>query len=229
MGRSGQGDGGYDLDDEEDGYDGDGGKGEHVFGSLKNHSQRALDSRSSFFVNKEPYLLYLLEVLQNHDLLVYSMQRLNFSAIAASGSNGIPSVIGHTATGDDSISVTTGTTSNTDARLDKSTAKKFKELSTTIQDHANKMVSAAKMKCVQREKDCNYAMHVEICSSLHTLNAEKRQMIMQMQVEKVKKNQVMEQVYSDAVRKIEQKVAEEETLLNQTVTTPQKSNRSPSL
>jgi hypothetical protein len=40
---------------------------------------------------------------------------------------------------------------------------------------------------------------------------------------------VMEQVYSEAVREIEQKVAEEEALLNQTVTNPQKSNRSPSL
>jgi hypothetical protein len=75
--RSGQGDGGYDdLDDEDndeedrDDGDEDGGKGERVFGSLKNRSQRALDSRSSFFVNKEPYLLYLWEVLDNHDLLI---------------------------------------------------------------------------------------------------------------------------------------------------------------
>ena len=61
------------------------------------------------------------------------------------------------------------------------------------------------------------------------LNAEKRQMTIQMQVEKVKKNKLMEQVYSDAIKEIKQKVAEEEALLNQTVTTPQKSNRSPSL
>ena len=90
------------------------------------------------------------------------------------------------------------------------------------------MASAAKMKCVQREKELNYAMLAEVRSSLRTLNAEKRQMIIQMQVEKVKKNKVMEQVYSDAVTEIEQKIAEEEALLNQTVTTPQKSNRSPS-
>ena len=52
-------------------------------------------------------------------------------------------------------------------------------------------------------------------------------MTIQMQVEKVKKNKLMEQVYSDAINEIEQKVAEEEELLNQIVTTPQKSNRSP--
>ena len=98
---SGQGDGGYDdLDDEDndeedgDDGDGDGGKGERVFGSLKNRSQRALDSRSSFFANKEPYLLYLWEVLDNHDLLVSSMQRLNSCALAANGADGIPAVIG---------------------------------------------------------------------------------------------------------------------------------------
>ena len=102
--------------------------------------------------------------------------------------------------------------------------------STTIKDHGNKMVSAAKMKCMQREKDRNYAMHAEIHASLClcSLNAEKRQMTIQMQVEKVKKNKLMEQVYSDAIKEIEQKVAEEEALLNQTVTTPQKSNHSPS-
>jgi hypothetical protein len=53
-------------------------------------------------------------------------------------------------------------------------------------------------------------------------------MIIQMQVEKVKKNKVMEQVYSNAVTEIKQKIAEEDALLNQTVnqtvTTPQKSN-----
>jgi len=81
---------------------------------------------------------------------------------------------------------------------------------------------------MQREKDRNYAMHAEIRASLRSLNAEKRQMTIQMQVEKVKKNKLMEQVYSDAIKEIEQKVAEEEALLNQTVTTPQKSNHSPS-
>jgi hypothetical protein len=71
------------------------------------------------------------------------------------------------------------------------------------------------------EKELNYAMLAEVCSSLRTLNAEKRQTIIQMQVEKVKKNKVMEQVYSNAVREIKQKIVEEEALLNQTVTTLQ--------
>ena len=56
------------------------------------------------------------------------------------------------------------------------------------------------------------AMHAEIRASLRSLNAEKEQMTIQMQVEKVKKNEVMEQVYSDAIREMEQKVAVEEAL-----------------
>lgn len=230
--RSGQGDGGYDFDDEEDNEeDGDddvGGKAERVFGALKHRSQRALDSRSSFFVNKEPYLLYLWEVLDIHDLLVSSMQRLNSCAIAANGADGIPSVIGDNLTGNESISVATGTRSNSDARRgEESTATKFHELTTTIRDHGNQMVTAARMKCVQREKDRTHAMQAAIRASIHSLNVEKRQMTIQLQSEKVKKNKVMETVYSDAIREIEQQVNEEEALLIQTVTTPQKSNRSP--
>jgi len=37
----------------------------------------------------------------------------------------------------------------------------------------------------------------------------------------------MEQVYADAIAEIEKKEAEEQALLNETVSTPQKSNRSP--
>ena len=50
------------------------------------------------------------------------------------------------------------------------------------------------MKCNQREKDRNerekdrsYAMQAEIHASLRSLGAEKRQMMIQMQAEKVKK------------------------------------------
>ena len=50
------------------------------------------------------------------------------------------------------------------------------------------------MKCNQREKDRNerekdrsYAMQAEIRASLRSLGAEKRQMMIQMQAEKVKK------------------------------------------
>ena len=67
------------------------------------------------------------------------------------------------------------------------------------------MVSVAKMKCNQREKDRSYAMQAEIRASLRSLGAEKRQMMIQMQAEKVKKNKTMETVYGDAIAEIEEK------------------------
>jgi len=73
-------------------------------------------------------------------------------------------------------------------------SQKMKDLSTTIIEHCKKMVSVSKMKCNQREKDRNerekdrsYAMQAEICASLCSLGAEKRQMMIKMQAEKVKK------------------------------------------
>ena len=221
--RSGQGDGGY-IDDDAFGGDEDETRPAPKFGELSNRSQGALDSRAEFFRDKESYLLYLWEVLEGNGLLVLSMQRLNELAAAANGADGIPSVVGAVKPGDDS-SVTTN---------DGGNYQKMKDLSTTIIEHGKKMVSVAKMKCNQREKDRNerekdrsYAMQAEIRASLRSLGAEKRQMMIQMQAEKVKKNKTMETVYGDAIAEIEEKEKHEISLLNECTTTPQKSNLSP--
>ncbi len=227
--RSGQGDGGY-IDDYAFGDDDEDEtrRPAHKFGELSNRLQGALDSCAAFFRDKESYLLYLWEVLECNGLLVSSMQRLNGLAAATNGADGIPSVVGAAKPGDDS-SVTT-------ADGDKnSNTQKMKDLSTTIIEHGKKMVSVAQMKCNQREKDRNeqekdrsYAMQAEIRASLCSLGAEKRQMTIQMQAEKVKKNKTMETVYADAIAKIAEKEKQEISLLNECMTTPQKSNLSPS-
>ena len=54
-----------------------------------------------------------------------------------------------------------------------------------------------------------------------------RQMMIQMQAEKVKNIKTMETVYGDAIAEIEEKEKHEVTLLNECTTTPQKSNLSP--
>ncbi len=63
-----------------------------------------------------------------------------------------------------------------------------------------RMVSVAKVKCNQQEKDRNerekdhsYAMQAEILASLCSLGAEKRQMMIQMQAEEVKKRRQWKQ------------------------------------
>ena len=61
--RSGQGEGGIDVEmdgDETTGFE---------FGSLKNRSRGALESRSSFINDSPPYLLYLWEILDKYQLL----------------------------------------------------------------------------------------------------------------------------------------------------------------
>ena len=221
--RSGQGDGGY-IDNDDFG-DNEDERPAHKFGELSNRSHGGLDSRAAFFRDKESYLLYLWEVLECNGLLVSSMQRLNELAAAANGADGIPSVVGAAKPGDDS-SVTTN---------DGGNYQKMKDLSMTINEHGKQMVSVAKMKCNQREKDCNeqekdrsYAMQAEIRASLRSLGAEKRQMMIQMHAEKVKKNKTMETVYGDAIAEIEEKEKQEISLLNECTTTPQKSNLSPS-
>ena len=186
--RSGQGDGGY-IDNDAFGDDDEDEtrRPAHKFGKLSNRSQGGLDSRAAFFRDKESYLLYLWEVLECNGLLVSSMQRLNGLAAAANGADGIPSVVGAAKPGDDS-SVTTADGAK------HSNTQKMKDLSMTINEHGKKMVSVAKMKCNQQEKDRNeqekdrsYAMQAEIRASLRSLGAEKRQMTIQMQAEKVKK------------------------------------------
>ena len=221
--RSGQGDGGY-IDNDAFGDDEDETRPAPKFGELSNRSQGALDSCAAFFRDKESYLLYLWEVLEWNGLLVSSMQRLNELAAARNGADGIPSVVGAAKRGDDS-SVTTA---------DGGNSQKMKDLSTTIIDHGKKMISVAKMKCNEREKDRNerekdrsYAMQAEIRASLRSLGAEKRQMMIQMQAEKVKKNKTMETVYGDTIADIEEKEKQEIALLNDCTTTPQKSNLSP--
>ena len=162
--------------------------------------------------------------IPTHGLLVSSMQRLNTFAISTNGADGIPSIINEDHPGDDSTMTSVGEKSKAGTARDD---KKLQQLSQSIKDHATKMVSVAKMKCVQRDQDRTYAMQAEVCSSLCSLAAEKRQMIIQMKAEKAKHNAVMEKVYSDLIAEIEDKEIEEANLLNQAVTTPHKNNCSP--
>jgi hypothetical protein len=67
-----------------------------AFGELSNHPHKALDLHLVFFTDKESYyLLYLWEVLDNNNLMVSLMQRLDNSIAAMNGAYEIPSVIGN--------------------------------------------------------------------------------------------------------------------------------------
>ncbi len=65
---------------------------EDMFGSL-HCSQGALDSRVNFLGTSQPYILYLWEYLDAHDLLKTSFQQLDTKVAARNGGKGVPSVI----------------------------------------------------------------------------------------------------------------------------------------
>ncbi len=75
-------------DEDLDGHTAD----EDNFGSL-HCSQGALDSRANFLGTSQPYILYLWEYLDAHDLLRTSFQRLDEKVAARIGGKGVPSII----------------------------------------------------------------------------------------------------------------------------------------
>jgi hypothetical protein len=144
-----------------------------AFGELSNCPCRALDLHSLFIRDNELYLLYLWEVLDWNILMVLSLQRLDNSVVATNGAKGIPSVIGDKTRGDKS-SVTTGGESEGDKG---NSTTKIQQLSKTINAHGKKMVSVAKLKVDQRERELSYAKQAEVCNSICTLLSEKRQLM----------------------------------------------------
>jgi hypothetical protein len=63
------------------------------FGNLSHCYQWALDSRANFLGTSQPYILYLWEYLNVHDLLKTSFQRLDPKVAAKNGGKGVPSII----------------------------------------------------------------------------------------------------------------------------------------
>jgi hypothetical protein len=102
--RSGQGDGGYisgdnnsNTDDEDNDANGAEDNQENIsvrFGKLSGRQQRALDQCRNFFDNKQTYLLYLWDILDEHNLVQSSMQQLLSGIGSGNGSTGVPLVIG---------------------------------------------------------------------------------------------------------------------------------------
>ena len=95
--RSGQGDGGY-IDNDSNSYhtdnDDEDGNEEFQFGQLEGRSQHALDLRHNFFDDRNSYLLYLWDILDEHNLVQSSMQQLLHGIGSDNGSNGVPLVVG---------------------------------------------------------------------------------------------------------------------------------------
>ena len=139
--RSGQGDGGF-LD-EDDGIE---------FGNLRGRPQHALDSRRKFFDDKPSYLLYLWDILDEHNLVQSSMQQLLHGIGSEDGSNGVPSVVGGGAAKrnnneDDSL------LSSSKKKGRKDNAEVFAQLSSSINNHGESLVSVAQITAKEQARN----------------------------------------------------------------------------
>ena len=222
--RSGQGDGGItgedDLDDDDiDGEDGDDAK---RFGSLEGRSQRALDLRHNFFDKWNTYLLYLWDVLDEHNLVQSTMQQLLEGVGAGNGSNGVPSVVGGRRQSDDNDSLSSSKKSKT-ANED---AAAFQQLSTSIESHSQSLVAAARIAAAEQAKNRTQSRASEIQGRINSLRDSKREMAIRLTTANI------QQVAVDAIvaqmTSIDEEIQSQTVELNSILSTPTRSNRSPS-
>jgi hypothetical protein len=119
------------------------------FGNLRGRPRRALDLRRIFFDNKNTYLLYLWDVLDEHDLVQSSMQQLLSGIGSGNGSSGVPSVVGDKRKNnkDDSLA------SSKKSKGQRDDATAFSQLSSSIEKHSHSLVAAAQISAKEQEKN----------------------------------------------------------------------------
>jgi hypothetical protein len=135
---------------------------EDNFGSLR-CSQGALDSRANFLGTSQPYILYLWEYLDAHDLLRTSFQRLDEKVAARNGGKGVPSLVqsGKAKHSDDAS--TLGTKGFDDDKIGSS-----------IQSLGESNIRAARIESNTAEKNT-------LRNLLFNLRTQKRQMVVERQ------------------------------------------------
>jgi len=132
---------------EDDSYDGVGRR----FGRLKKRTQRALDNRRNFFDGKSTYLLYLWEMLEEHNLFQSSMQQLHDDVGSVDGSTGVPYAIGgkrKSSNNEDDLS----------SSAKKSAYSMESSLSKSIEKHGETMLEVAKIAALEQQKNREQAL-----------------------------------------------------------------------
>ena len=121
--RSGQGDGGVDVTENDKG--GEGGS-IHEFCSLKNCSHHALDQWRSCVLTHQSYMLYLWHILDKHRLIRSSMQKLKKQIASRNGGYDVHSVV-------NSIDEFSNDSASASEGIGGSASKKSKYISSDIQ------------------------------------------------------------------------------------------------
>jgi hypothetical protein len=200
--RSGQGDGGFQDDTNDDGT---------YYGALAGCTQEALDNHANFIKDgKESYLLYFWELIDGHGLLALAMQKLNDEVSATNGAAGVSIVVFHRRR--DEKSTDDGNTGN------KSDSGELKKMAASIDKYGSKMVAAAQIKA-------NLKMNAVGAQIINTLRGQKRELVCQIAVETIKKNKVIVDVLTEQMTEIDKEIRVAEC--NVLPSTPVHNNRSP--
>ncbi len=199
--RSGQGDGGFQDDaDDDNTYN----------GALAGCTQEALDNRASFIKDgKESYLLYFWELIDGRGLFASTMQRLNDQVSAANGAARVPTVVFWSRRDDKSTD---------DGSTNKSDSGKLKKLAASINKYGSKMVAAAQIKA-------NSKMNAVGVQIINTLHGQKQELVCHIAVETIKKNKVMVDVLTEQMTEIDKEIRAMES--NMLSATPVHNNCSP--
>ncbi len=214
---SGQGDDDNNADDD---------VGNTTFGSLNGRPQQALDSRANFFVNSPTYLLYLWDVLDEHDLVQTSMQQLVDGVGSGNGGTGVPSVIGGSSSkcksdADDSLA------SSKKRRDNNNDGEALSKLRTSIEKHSQSIVAAAKISASEQAKNCTQQAVNEINARIYSLRDSKRSMELRMTEPHIIDNQRALDVIQRGIKGIDDEINLSTEKLNGMLATPTRNNRSP--
>ena len=210
--RSGQGDGGYNFDgDDNNGCDDD--------YDSSFYRRGALDLRKNFVIGTNTHLLYLWEMLETHDLLGTLIQRLNPSVSSENGNTDVPGVIigvKHKI-GDDEVSITSS----------RKSAKKsdMETLSDSITRHGESFVMAARIAASAASSTNEKNEEAVTILRIERLRETKQNIILHLP--DVRGDGEMYDTMMNEVKEIEKEINENLIKLKGTEGTPQKSNRSP--
>ena len=169
------------------------------------------------------YLLYLWDVLDEHDHVQSSMQQLLEGIGSGNGGTGVPSVIGgkRKSDADDSLaSSKKGKGRNNDDEA-------FAQLSDSIEKHSQSLVTAAKISASEQAKNRTQQAASEIHARIDSLRDSKRAMELRMTEPYIIDNQRSLDVIERAIKGIDDEIVMKTEQLNLMLATPTRNNHSP--
>jgi hypothetical protein len=144
-------------------------------------------------------------MVDTHDLLHSSMQRLNASTAAGNGSVGVPSVVGNLrrSSGDDDDSMACSSKgSNKKAK----TSKDIEMLSLSIAKHGESLVTVAKMAAIQQEKERAHSSMQQDNDRIRSLQDTRKNLVIRLAADDVGWNANIASIITNEIKKIDNEI-----------------------